>query len=136
MLQNNAISPQSHTTTPVNIESHIGLSLFLCFLCPITGIPALICSLESRKAVQEKKSLPRALVWSRRACILNVVGGALVLLLLLTYIVWLVSWWLTPFDPPTTYTSGGESEWQEQGPYRTYIVTKSPPLTYPTTGSI
>ena len=126
---------QSHMTTPVNVESHVGLSFFLCFLFPITGVPALICSLESRKAVH-KKSLPRAVLWSRRACILNGVGGAVVVLLLLTYIVWLISWWLTPFDPPPNYNSGDrESGMSEQGRYRTFIITKSPPLTYPTTES-
>ena len=126
---------QSQISTPVNVESHIGLSFFLCFLFPITGIPALICSLESRKAVQEK-SLPRAVLWSRRACILNGVGGAIVVLLLLTYVVWLISWYLTPFDPPLSYKSGGkEFEMSEQGRFRTFIITKSPPLTWPTTGS-
>jgi hypothetical protein len=130
-------SPQNHpeTPSPVNVETHIGLSFFLCFLFPVTGIPALICSLKSRKAIKEK-SLPSAAKWARRAFILNVVGGVIVLLLLLSYVVWLVSWWLTPFQPPATYKTDSEVGQNGQEHYRTYIVTKSPPLTYPTTGSL
>lgn len=131
----------SHAATPVNVETHIALSIFLCLLFPVTGIPALICSLESRKAISDK-SLPRAATWSRRACILNAVGGIIVVMLLLTYVFWLISWWLTPFQPPASYSSGYDAAPGvdagpgEQGHYRTYIVTKSPPLTYPTTGTI
>ena len=45
-------------------ETHIALSLFLTAVFPVTGVPALLCSLRSRSRLLEGHTVAAA-VWSR-----------------------------------------------------------------------
>ena len=63
------------------------------------------------------------MVFVRRALLLNTVGGGLVILLGLSYLIYLVMWFLEPLPSPQI-----EEDWWEDG---TLLITNSPPPTWP-----